>query len=710
VQQVLDSTYGESQPAATSLSNNGMATSANHGSHTDLDVFSTNLVKSVGATSITGVNSAIDQLADGNLVTVAQDAGTNSIHFRLTTSTGSFISSADLVDTGNTDADVAGLTGGRFVVVAEDLFGGTDTDIHVWIRNADGSAFSDFYADFSTNRDLKPSVAALDNGNFVVGWHREVGVNTEAWFAIYDADGNTIFAPAISDAIGTVNQNVELTSTVNGFANAYEDNGWGTGTNDITLGQYSFTGAFINWTNVSNPSNTNDGSEDANPRATRLTNDMLVVGWENNSFGDTDNLIALFDPATSSQLTTANVAAGESIVDDVGDMAIASSFNSRVNVFHTNFTDSDVDGQSFTAKRTSTGDAADDFIVGDDLVDFMLGGNGNDQLQGGKSDDTLNGQNGDDTLNGDAGRDILIGGAGADTMDGGVGSDAAFYTQSPSAVSIDLLLNSISGGHATGDVLTNIERLTGSAFNDFLAGGNADNILIGGVGDDTIYGDDGKDTLKGDAGSDTLWGGNGVDSLRGGADADFFQYIATAESGFGAANRDRIFDFTKADGDKIDVSQIDGQTSNGGSVAFTSFIGGASFTAEGQIRAFQVGAATVVQFNTTGATGAEMEIVLNGFTAATLDINDFIIGSPMPPMMIFNPGETENDLEVEMQAFVANEPTPVSGETTLNNQVGSITHDTSDALGVSGNHSTQTESAAKSDLAVLDLVFAGLTL
>ena len=629
----------------------------------------------------------------------------------LTTSSGAFISTTDLVDVGNTDADVAGLTGGRFAVVAEDLFGGSDTDIHIWIRNADGSAFTDFYADFTTARDLKPSVAALDNGNFAVAWHREVGANTEIWHAVYDPNGATVLAATVFDAIGTVNRDVDVTSKLNGYALAYTDNGWGAGTDDITISKHDFSGVYQGDFNVSNPTFVNDGSNDANPRITRLSNDMLVVGWENNSFADTDNLIALFDPATNSRLASANVDAGENIVDDVGDLAIASSFNSRVNVFHTNFTDSDVDGQSFTARRNSTGDAADDVIVGDDLVDFVLGGNGNDTISGGKSDDTLNGQIGDDILNGDAGRDILIGGAGADTMDGGAGSDAAFYTQSPSAVNVDLLFNNIFGGHATGDVLSNIERVTGSAFDDFLGGGNADNILIGGNGNDTLAGDDGKDTLKGDAGTDLIWGGNGVDSLRGGADADTFDYDATTESGFGAANRDRIFDFNKADGDKIDVSDIDGQTSNGGSLAFTSFIGAAPFTAEGQIRAFQQGTATIVQFNTTGASGAEMEIVLNGFTAATLDINDFIIGSPMPPMMIFNPGETTNDLDVEMMAFsVTNEPTAVSSENTLTSQAGSITLDTNEVVNATGNQTTEAESTANSEFAVLDSVFTGLIL
>ena len=51
----------------------------------------------------------------------------------------------------------------------------------------------------------------------------------------------------------------------------------------------------------------------------------------------------------------------------------------------------------------------------------------------------------------------------------------------------------------------------------------------------------------------------------------------------------------------------------------------AAFTAEGQIRAFQSGVHTVVEFNTTGTSGAEMSLQLDNFTAATLTVADFVV-------------------------------------------------------------------------------------
>jgi hypothetical protein len=43
------------------------------------------------------------------------------------------------------------------------------------------------------------------------------------------------------------------------------------------------------------------------------------------------------------------------------------------------------------------------------------------------------------------------------------------------------------------------------------------------------------------------------------------------------------------------------------------------------VRAFQSGGDTIIEVNTTGASGAEMSIVLLGFTAATLTAVDFTL-------------------------------------------------------------------------------------
>ena len=87
------------------------------------------------------------------------------------------------------------------------------------------------------------------------------------------------------------------------------------------------------------------------------------------------------------------------------------------------------------------------------------------------------------------------------------------------------------------DVLSSIENLEGSAYGDNLTGSGGANVL------------------KGGAGTDTLTGSGGADSLWGGAGADRFVFSAATHSATDA--RDSIFDFSHADGDRIDLSKID---------------------------------------------------------------------------------------------------------------------------------------------------------
>jgi len=126
---------------------------------------------------------------------------------------------------------------------------------------------------------------------------------------------------------------------------------------------------------------------------------------------------------------------------------------------------------------------------------ILIGTDGNDTLTG--ADDVA------DDLTGGLGDDILIGG-------GGKGLDWAHYDNAPSAVTVNLLTGKASGGDGN-DILSEIEGVTGSRFNDTLTGDDEDNSLNGGKGKDLLLGGLGDDTLKGGAGNDTLQGGGGFD-------------------------------------------------------------------------------------------------------------------------------------------------------------------------------------------------------
>ena len=89
------------------------------------------------------------------------------------------------------------------------------------------------------------------------------------------------------------------------------------------------------------------------------------------------------------------------------------------------------------------------------------------------------------------GDDTLQGGAGNDTLDGGDNGDigdTASYADATSGVTVSLSLQDTAQdtiGAGT-DTLTGIENLTGSAFNDTLAGNDSDNTIDGGAGTDTV--------------------------------------------------------------------------------------------------------------------------------------------------------------------------------------------------------------------------------
>ncbi|MEO3414730.1 matrixin family metalloprotease [Roseovarius sp. CAU 1744] len=166
---------------------------------------------------------------------------------------------------------------------------------------------------------------------------------------------------------------------------------------------------------------------------------------------------------------------------------------------------------------------------GNGRKNIIVGTSGNDTIDGGANNDRLIGGVGADELRGGTGNDILIGKAGADLMDGGEGFDTADYRSSAKGIVLDMLQPAGTGGDATGDVLSNIEKIIGSKSADTILADDNDNRIVslhgwdlvdGRGGDDFISGFNGNDTLRGGTGDDTLHGEAGNDLLEGGADND----------------------------------------------------------------------------------------------------------------------------------------------------------------------------------------------
>ena len=236
-----------------------------------------------------------------------------------------------------------------------------------------------------------------------------------------------------------------------------------------------------------------------------------------------------------------------------------------------------------------TGSAFNDFLTGDTGANRLVGGAGNDNLNGGGGDD------------------VLVGGLGNDTLDGGLGVDTVDYSSSSAAISINLSSGKGSGGDATGDTVSNVENVIGSAFADKLIGSKFSNILNGGEGDDT------------------LTGGAGGDKLFGGAGKDSFVFANLADFGV-AGNSDWIMDFDAGGStlasrvDVIDLSAIDANTKTANKDDPFFFIGSAQFSNKaGELRYDTASSTLFGDVDGDGIADFALMITLTG----TLDSSDF---------------------------------------------------------------------------------------
>jgi len=211
----------------------------------------------------------------------------------------------------------------------------------------------------------------------------------------------------------------------------------------------------------------------------------------------------------------------------------------------------DATGDTFTSVESLTGSTHADTLIGNSSVNTLTGGFGDDSLEGR---------------------------AGADTLAGGNGTDTASYIHAASAISVSLATQSGTLGEAAGDVLSSIENLMGSAYNDTLTGKDGeDNILSGAAGADTLeggthaaagdtasyanaasgvvasldstftplqtgdaFGDTltGIENLAGSTHADTLIGDGGANTLSGSLGDDILEGMAGADSLIGGSGTD----------------------------------------------------------------------------------------------------------------------------------------------------------------------------
>ncbi|NKD54820.1 MULTISPECIES: calcium-binding protein [unclassified Haematospirillum] len=157
---------------------------------------------------------------------------------------------------------------------------------------------------------------------------------------------------------------------------------------------------------------------------------------------------------------------------------------------------------------------------------------------------------------GGPGDDVLTGLGGKRILDGGEGRDTVLYRGQFPSLWVELNGSDSSAvwiGGVPGDVIRNVENVTGGMGND---------VLLGDVGQNVLHGDFGDDALSGGFGDDILDGGIGADIMIGGPGADLFVFSA-----FDPVPGDIIRDFSQDEGDRIDLSRLAPQLDFAGDVA-----------------------------------------------------------------------------------------------------------------------------------------------
>lgn len=256
-------------------------------------------------------------------------------------------------------------------------------------------------------------------------------------------------------------------------------------------------------------------------------------------------------------------------------------------------------------------------VVGSTYADTLIGSDGDDVLSACSGEIDQFGQlvyvdTGDNTLYGGAGNDVLIAYSSGNTLMGGAGND---------------ILDASSGGHLFGDNFfiggDGVDRVSYSGYNgadipltvNLAAGSSSAGDILDSIED--VLGSNWDDILIGNAASNTLDGGTGADVLTGGGGADHFRISGP----FFFEGQDRATDFSRAQGDKIDLSQI---TDPSGNPYNLSFIGTGAYTGvAGQVRYALSGSDAVVAADVDGDRVSDFRLVLSN--VSSLVASDFVL-------------------------------------------------------------------------------------
>ncbi|SDB03770.1 calcium-binding protein [Bauldia litoralis] len=258
----------------------------------------------------------------------------------------------------STNPDAAALTNGNYVVVYEDEFGGSNTDIDVkfTIVNPVGAVVTSGTIASRTTLEDDVHVTALSGGGFVAVWADDEGDGAGdpgIRARIYDNSGVALGAAFTVNTSTTGNQNEpDITALADGgFVIVWDDDN----TDQVRGQRYDAAGNKVGTEFLAGTGNPTD------PTVAQLGDGRFIVPFEE-QVGDDNSMATIFDPRTGP-----------------------------------------IDGTSGADVLTSrkegaamNGMAGKDILLGDDGVDIIKAGGGKDMISGGLAKNKMWGNGGKD--------------------------------------------------------------------------------------------------------------------------------------------------------------------------------------------------------------------------------------------------------------------------------------------------------------------------
>ncbi|HEX2552173.1 MAG TPA: hypothetical protein VHL98_00630 [Microvirga sp.] len=276
------------------------------------------------------------------------------------------------------------------------------------------------------------SVAALEDGGWVVSWVSSDGSNTGVFQQRYDSDGVAVGAET------RVNATTFNTQTIPDIG-ALVDGGWvvtwesflqdGSGSG---IYQQRFGNAGPSAVTLLDPvTATREGGAPVKVADIAVMDDdfgtetLSLVGSDAGAFEIRGTELWFKGGADFEAKTSYSVQV--KATDEDGLSAVSGTFALAIDDLSDTPTRGDDDLTTGSGDNRIDGEGGDDRIDGEAGNDNLRGSEGDDTLLGGDGHDILRGNDGNDRLNGGAGDDVLKGGLGADGLVGGQGADRLVF-------------------------------------------------------------------------------------------------------------------------------------------------------------------------------------------------------------------------------------------------------------------------------------------